>query len=72
MRITIDIDENVLNDAINFTGEKHKSPAVAKAVEEFVRRKKAKEFAYLVRENAFDYGGDKEDEDPTNPIPPLT
>lgn len=72
MRFTIDIDEKILNETLHYTGEKYKSSAVAKAIEEYVRRQKAKEFGMLIRENAFDYGGDDSDEDPTNPIPPLT
>ncbi len=75
MRITVDIDENTLDEVMAITGEKNKSPALAKAVTEFVRRQKAREFGRLIREGAFDYGvstdSDKEDEDPANPIPPL-
>ncbi len=32
-----------------------KSPAISKAVEEFVKRKKAREFGRMLREGAFDY-----------------
>jgi Arc/MetJ family transcription regulator len=55
MRITVDIEEDVLNDLMKITGEKMKSPAVSKAVEEFVKRKKAREFGRMLREGAFDY-----------------
>lgn len=55
MRITIDVDESVLDDLTRITGEKKKSPAVVKAVTEFVNRKKAREFGRLIREGAFDY-----------------
>jgi hypothetical protein len=55
MRITVDIDEATLKDLARITGETKKSPAVAKAVIEFVNRKKAKEFGTLLREGAFDY-----------------
>jgi len=55
MRITVDIDETTLEDLARITGESKKSPAVAKAVTEFVNRKKAKEFGMLLREGAFDY-----------------
>jgi metal-responsive CopG/Arc/MetJ family transcriptional regulator len=55
MRITVEIDESTLNDLARITGESKKSPAVAKAVIEFVKRKKAKEFGALLREGAFDY-----------------
>lgn len=55
MRITIDIDEKTLADAMRLTGEKKKGPAVAKAATEFVRRQMAKEFGRLAMEGAFDY-----------------
>lgn len=55
MRITVDIDEATLIDLARITGESKKSPAVARAVTEFVNRKKAKEFGMLLREGAFDY-----------------
>ena len=55
MRITVDIDEAILEDLARITGESKKSPAVAKAVTEFVNRKKAREFGTLLREGAFDY-----------------
>lgn len=70
MRITVDIESQVLEDAMALTGEKNKSPAVAKAVTEFVRRQKAREFGRMIRENVFDYPDDPSAES-TNPIPPL-
>ncbi|MGB0258567.1 MAG: DUF2191 domain-containing protein, partial [Coraliomargarita sp.] len=48
-------DEAMLEDLARITGESKKSPAIAKAVTEFVNRKKAKEFGMLLREGAFDY-----------------
>ncbi len=73
MRVTVDIDETILEDLMEITGDKNKSPAVARAVTEFVRRKKAKEFGRLIREGAFDYYGssDTASSDFTDPIPPL-
>ncbi len=68
MRVTIDINEAILSDIMELTGEKMKSSAVAKAVEEFVRRRKASAFGLLIRESAFDYPNTTEDADP---IPPL-
>jgi hypothetical protein len=44
MRITVDIEESVLSDLMKITGDKNKSPAIARAVTEFVHRKKAREF----------------------------
>jgi len=37
------------------TGQDKKSPAVAFAVNEYIKREKAKEFGKLLREGAFDY-----------------
>ncbi len=55
MRITVELDEGTLAELARITGESKKSPAVARAVTEFVNRKKAKEFGMLLREGAFDY-----------------
>tara|TARA_A100001037_G_scaffold256893_1_gene243234 strand:+ start:86 stop:298 length:213 start_codon:yes stop_codon:yes gene_type:complete len=55
MRVTVDIPEETLADLSIITGEKKKSPAVAKAVDEFVKRQKVREFSKLAREGAFDY-----------------
>lgn len=55
MRITVDIDDATLDELVKVTGETKKSPAVAKAVTEFVRRAKMKEFGKLLREGSFDY-----------------
>jgi Arc/MetJ family transcription regulator len=55
MRITVDIDEAVLDDLVRMTGESKKSPAIAKAVTDFVKRKMAKEFGRELREGVFDY-----------------
>lgn len=74
MRITVDIEESVLSALMEITGDKNKSPAVARAVTEYVRRKQAREFGRLIREGAFDYPDSAEDgegNDPANPVPPL-
>lgn len=70
MRISVDIDDATLDEVIALTGEKSKSPALAKAVTEFVRRARAREFGKLIREGTFDYP-DQESEDLSNPVPPL-
>jgi hypothetical protein len=75
VRITVDLDENTLKEVMELTGETQKSPALAKAILEFVRRRRAREFGALIREGYFDYpdpgvssqGG----EDSGNPVPPL-
>ena len=74
MRITVDIEESILSDLLEITGDKNKSPAVARAVTEFVRRKKARDFGRMIREGAFDYpapAADVAGMDPANPVPPL-
>ncbi|MFZ4682534.1 MAG: DUF2191 domain-containing protein [Terrimicrobiaceae bacterium] len=63
MRITVDIEECVLNDLALLTGESKKSPAVAKAVTEFVKRAKAREFGKRLMEGDF-AGSFDEDYDP--------
>ena len=55
MRVTVDIDERILNDLVGIMGETKKSPAIAKAVTEFVKRTKAKEFGKKLMEGYFDY-----------------
>lgn len=53
MRITIDIEESVLEDAMRLTGETKKGPAVVKAAQEFIRRKMASEFGRMLMEGEF-------------------
>lgn len=72
MRISVDISEEILSEVMELTGEKSKSASLAKAVIEFVRRKRAKEFGRLMREGAFDYPMDSTTEAVANPIPPLS
>lgn len=55
MRITIDIDEAILTEVQKITGEKKRSPAVARIVEEFVKRAQAKAFGRSLRAGEFDY-----------------
>jgi len=73
MRISVDIDDQVLKDVMALTGEKSKSPALAKAVTEFVRRQRAREFGRLIREGAFDYPdpATEAEADAANPVPAL-
>jgi Arc/MetJ family transcription regulator len=55
MRITVDIDDAVFNDLTRIRGETKKSLAVALAVSECIKQKKAREFGKLLREGNFDY-----------------
>lgn len=68
MRISVDIEESILEEVMAITGEKNKSPALAKAVTEFVRRQRAREFGRMIRESAFDYPAPAE---AANPVPAL-
>lgn len=61
MRITVDIDEDTLKQAMRLTGEKKKGPAVSEAASQFVRRQMAREFGRLIAEGAFDYGSTPEE-----------
>jgi len=71
MRISVEIDENILKDVIEFTGESAKGPALTKAVEEFVKRRKAAVFGRMIREGYFDYPEPApEQEAILNPDPP--
>ena len=54
MRITIDIDEEVLSDAMRLTGESKKGPAVVKATREYIRRQMAREFGRKLMEGEFE------------------
>ena len=53
MRLTIEIDDQFLADAMRLTGESKKGPAVVKAAREFVRRQMAREFGRKVMEGEF-------------------
>jgi len=55
MKITVELDEATLNELMAVTNERKKGPAIAQAVEEFLKRKKAREFGRLLMEGAFDY-----------------
>lgn len=61
VRITVDIDDEVLAELARITGEAKKSPAISRAVTEFVRRSKAREFGRLLREGNFDYPSTNEE-----------
>jgi Arc/MetJ family transcription regulator len=61
MRITVDIEDGVLEELVRLTGDTKKSPAVAKAVTDYVQRRKAREFGKMLREGAFDYPATNEE-----------
>ena len=55
MRITIDIDENKLTDILQYTGQKKKSPAIAKALDTYLREMRKQRLLNRVREGRTDY-----------------
>ena len=55
MRMTVELDEKVLDALTKITGIKKNSPAVAFAVRDFVNRKRARDFGRMLREGKFDY-----------------
>jgi Arc/MetJ family transcription regulator len=55
MRMTVELDEDILQELLKVTGHKKSSPAVAFAVRDFVNRRKAKDFGKMLREGKFDY-----------------
>jgi len=75
VRITVEVDEETLGEVMELTGETQKSSALAKAIVEFVRRRRAREFGSLIREGYFDYPDPRAEAegggDPGNPVPPL-
>jgi len=54
MRITIDIDDETLEQAMKLTGETKKGPAITKAATEYVRRQMVRKFASMVMEGEFE------------------
>ncbi len=61
MRVTVDIEESILKDLVGIMGETKRSPAIARAVTEFVKRTKAKEFGKKLMEGYFDYPSTNEE-----------
>lgn len=57
----MDIDEETLRQIQKITGEKQKSRAVARVVDDYLKRQKAREFGRLLREGAFDYPATNEE-----------
>lgn len=62
MKITVELDDATLAELMAVTNERKKGPAVAQAVAEFLKRRKAREFGRLLMEGAFDYPDQTVDE----------
>ena len=56
MRITVDIDDKALKDLKRYTGIRKKSPAVSRAVADYLRRQKVEEIIRTVNEGKVGYG----------------
>jgi Arc/MetJ family transcription regulator len=54
MKLTVEIDDEILANAMKLTGETKKSPALAKAATEYVKREMVKKFATMVMEGQFE------------------
>jgi len=55
MRITLEISPSTLKKIMAVTKENKKSPAVAKALDDYLRIQKMKEFAKRIQSNSFDF-----------------
>jgi hypothetical protein len=53
--MTLEIEDETLDELMKVTGIKKNSPAVAFAVRDFINRKKTKDFGKMLREGKFDY-----------------
>jgi metal-responsive CopG/Arc/MetJ family transcriptional regulator len=54
MRITVDIPEEKLKELLDLTGEKKMSPAISKAVQEYIKRVKTSELGKLIKAGSFE------------------
>jgi hypothetical protein len=61
MRITVDIDEAILNDLVAMTGESKKSPAISRVVNDWVKWQKAKAFGKRIMDGHYDYPSNNEE-----------
>ena len=61
MRITVDISNEHLADVLRTTGIPNKSPAVAKAIEEYLLMKTRQRFARSIREKRLHYSTTNEE-----------
>jgi len=61
MKLSVEIADDVLAELRGILRAKDNSAAVARAVAEFVRREKARDFALLLRKGEFDYPATNEE-----------
>jgi hypothetical protein len=55
MRITVEIESERIKQVMTATGETKKSPAIAKAVEEYLRMKEQQRFADIILDKGLPY-----------------
>lgn len=55
MRVSVEIEEDLVNEILALTGETKKSAGIAKAAELFANRKKAVAIIRSLRESPLDY-----------------
>ncbi len=53
MRISVDVEEVIVDEVVRLTGERNKSPALAYAISEFVRIQKVRDFGTKIRTGEF-------------------
>lgn len=56
MRISVELEEKMVEDIMKLTGERKMSAAIAKAAEMFTKRQKAVAMIRSLREDPLDYG----------------
>lgn len=61
MRITVDIDENMLSEVLHITGIKKKSPAINKALQSYLRKTKKRNLIEKVMSGKTDYSATNEE-----------
>lgn len=61
MRITIEIEENKLDEVLTATGQRKKSPAVAVALDEFLENRRRQAFLDRVMAGKTDYQATNEE-----------
>jgi hypothetical protein len=61
VRITVDIEDEKLRQVLAETGERKKSPAVAKAIDAYLDMKARQGFAGLIREKRIQYSTTNEE-----------
>ncbi len=66
MRITVELDENQIDEVSRLTGVKKKSPAIAEAIQEFIRQKEREAFLKQVLAGETDYQMTNEQIEQTN------